>query len=157
MWPFAFEEPAMMIKEQINNDIKDAMRAKDKNLLTTLRLITAAIKQIEVDERIEVTEDRMLVILDKMTKQRKESIAQFEKANRQDLVAQEQSELEIIAKYMPEPLSTLEIEALVHEAISTTGAKQMADMGKVMGQLKSSLQGRADMTQVSALIKAKLS
>lgn len=157
MWPFAFEEPAMMIKEQINNDIKDAMRAKDKNLLTTLRLITAAIKQIEVDERIEVTEDRMLVILDKMTKQRKESIVQFEKANRQDLVAQEQSELEIIAKYMPEPLSALEIEALVHEAISITGAKQMADMGKVMGQLKGSLQGRADMTQVSALIKAKLS
>jgi uncharacterized protein YqeY len=147
----------MTIKEQLNNDVKDAMRAKNKEVLGTLRLITAAIKQIEVDERIEVDEDRMLVILDKMTKQRKESIAQYEKANRDDLVAQEQFELGIIAKYMPEPLTAAEIEALVHEAISSTGAKQMADMGKVMNQLKSQLQGRADMTQVSALIKARLS
>lgn len=147
----------MTIKEQLNNDIKDAMRAKDKNLLTTLRLITAAIKQIEVDERIDVDEDRMLVILDKMTKQRKESIAQYEKANREDLVAQEQFELGVLTKYLPEPLSAAEIETLVHEAISNTGAEKMADMGKVMGQLKTKLQGRADMTQVSALIKAKLS
>lgn len=147
----------MTIKERLNNDIKDAMRAKDKNLLTTLRLITAAIKQIEVDERIEVDEDRMLVILDKMSKQRKESIAQYEKANRDDLVAQEQYELGIIAKYLPEPLSTAEIEQLISEAITSTGAEKMADMGKVMGQLKPKLQGRADMTQVSALIKAKLS
>lgn len=146
----------MSIKERLNNDIKDAMRAKDKNLLTTLRLITAAIKQIEVDERIEVTEDRMLVILDKMTKQRKESISQFEKANRDDLVAQEQYELEILAKYMPEPLSAAEVEQLVHNAIASTGAEKMADMGKVMNHLKSSLQGRADMSQVSAMIKAKL-
>lgn len=147
----------MTIKEQLTNDVKDAMRAKDKNLLNTLRLITAAIKQIEVDERIEVDEERMLVILDKMTKQRKESIAQYEKANRDDLVAQEQYELEVIAKYMPEPLSTAEIEHLVHEAVTNTGAEKMADMGKVMGQLKPKLQGRADMAQVSALIKAKLS
>lgn len=147
----------MSIKERLNNDVKDAMRAKDKNLLTTLRLITAAIKQIEVDERIEVGEDRMLVILDKMTKQRKESIAQFEKANRDDLVAQEQFELGVLSKYLPEPLSAAEIEQLVHDAIATTGAEKMADMGKVMGQLKTKLQGRADMTHVSALIKAKLS
>jgi uncharacterized protein YqeY len=147
----------MTIKERLNNDIKDAMRAKDKNLLTTLRLITAAMKQIEVDERIEVSEERMLVILDKMTKQRKESIAQFEKANRNDLVVQEQFELGILAKYLPEPLSAAEVEQLINEAITLTGAKQMADMGKVMGQLKTKLQGRADMTQVSALIKAKLS
>ena len=147
----------MTIKEHLNNDIKDAMRAKDKNLLTTLRLISAAVKQIEVDERIEVGEERMLVILDKMSKQRKESIAQYEKANRDDLVAQEQYELGIIAKYLPEPLSAAEIEQLVNEAIATTGAEKMADMGKVMGQLKAKLQGRADMTQVSALIKAKLS
>jgi len=146
----------MTIKEQLNNDVKDAMRAKDKNLLTTLRLITSAIKQIEVDERIEVGEDRMLVILDKMTKQRKESISQFEKAGRDDLIAQEQYELNILAKYMPEPLSTAEIEQLINEAISTTGAEKMADMGKVMGQIKTKLQGRADMTQVSALIKSKL-
>lgn len=146
----------MSIKERLSNDIKDAMRAKDKNLLTTLRLITAAIKQIEVDERIEVSEERMLVILDKMTKQRKESISQFEKASRDDLIAQEQYELEILAKYMPEPLSAAEVEQLVHDAIASTGAEKMADMGKVMNQLKSSLQGRADMSQVSAMIKAKL-
>ncbi|WP_045096883.1 GatB/YqeY domain-containing protein [Legionella fallonii] len=147
----------MTIKERLNNDIKDAMRAKDKNLLTTLRLITAAVKQIEVDERIEVGEERMLAILDKMTKQRKESIAQYEKANRDDLVAQEQFELNIISRYLPEPLSAAEIEQLVKEAIAATGAEKMADMGKVMAQLKTQLQGRADMTQVSALIKAKLS
>ncbi|KTD46378.1 GatB/YqeY domain-containing protein [Legionella quateirensis] len=147
----------MSIKERLNNDIKDAMRAKDKNLLTTLRLITAAVKQIEVDERIEVTEERMLAILDKMTKQRKESISQYEKANRDDLVAQEQFELELISKYLPEPLSAAEIEQMINEAVTATGAEKMADMGKVMGQLKAKLQGRADMTQVSALIKAKLS
>ncbi|MBL7480275.1 GatB/YqeY domain-containing protein [Legionella bononiensis] len=147
----------MSIKERLNNDIKDAMRAKDKNLLTTLRLITAAVKQIEVDERIEVTEERMLAILDKMTKQRKESISQYEKANRDDLVAQEQFELEVISKYLPEPLSASEIEQMINEAVTATGAEKMADMGKVMGQLKAKLQGRADMTQVSALIKAKLS
>ena len=147
----------MSIKEQLNNDVKDAMRAKDSNLLKTLRLITAAIKQIEIDERIDVDEERMLVILDKMNKQRKESIAQFEKANREDLVAQEEYELTVIAKYMPEPLSSAEIEQLINEAVASTGAEKMADMGKVMGQLKSKLQGRADMTQVSALIKARLS
>lgn len=147
----------MTIKEQLNNDIKDAMRAKDKNLLSTLRLITAAIKQIEVDERIEVNDERMLVILDKMSKQRKESIAQFEKANRDDLVAQEQYELDVISKYLPEPLTGGEIEELVSEAIMSTGAEKMADMGKVMAILKPKLQGRADMGQVSAMIKAKLS
>lgn len=147
----------MAIKERINNDIKEAMRAKDKNLLTTLRLITAAIKQIEVDERIEVGEDRMLAILDKMTKQRKESIAQYQKAQRDDLVAQEQFELDILAQYLPEQLTATEIEHLIKEAIATTGAATMADMGKVMAQLKSKLQGRADMAQVSALIKALLS
>ncbi|CAM4471040.1 MAG: putative protein YqeY [Legionella sp.] len=147
----------MTIKERLNNDIKDAMRAKDKNLLTTLRLITAAVKQIEVDERIDVDEERMLAILDKMSKQRKESISQYEKANRDDLVAQEQFELSIIAKYLPEPLSAAEVEKLVQDAIASTGAEKMADMGKVMAQLKPSLQGRADMSQVSTLIKAKLS
>ncbi|PJD94683.1 MAG: glutamyl-tRNA amidotransferase [Legionella sp.] len=147
----------MNIKEQITNDIKDAMRAKDKNVLSTLRLITAAVKQIEVDERIDVDEDRMLVILDKMTKQRKESIAQYQKANRDDLVAQEQFELEIIAKYMPEPFSSEEINLLIQEAIKETGAEKMSDMGKVMALLKNKLQGRADMALVSSLIKAQLS
>lgn len=146
----------MSIKEQLNNDIKDAMRAKERELLNTLRLITAAIKQIEVDERIEVDDERMLVILDKMTKQRKESIAQFEKAQRDDLVAQEQFELKIISKYLPEPLSNEAIETLITEAIQATGATQMSDMGKVMGIVKAKVQGRADMAQVSQLIKAKL-
>ncbi|HHT0594021.1 TPA: GatB/YqeY domain-containing protein [Legionella anisa] len=147
----------MTIKERLNNDVKDAMRAKDKELLSTLRLITAAVKQVEVDERIEVDDERMLVILDKMSKQRKESIAQYEKANRDDLVAQEQYELEVLKKYLPEPLSATEIEKMVHDAIMSTGAEKMADMGKVMALLKPSLQGRADMAQVSAMIKAKLS
>lgn len=146
----------MTLKERLTNDIKDAMRAKDKNLLTTLRLITAAVKQIEVDERIEVDEERMIAILDKMTKQRKESIAQFEKAGRADLVAQEEFELTVLSQYLPEPLSAAEVEQLINEAISATGAVKMADMGKVMAQLKSSLQGRADMAQVSAMIKARL-
>lgn len=100
----------MTIKERLNNDIKEAMRAKEKELLATLRLITAAVKQVEVDERIEVDDERMLVILDKMSKQRKESIAQYEKANRDDLVAQEQFELNILKNYLPEPLSAAEIE-----------------------------------------------
>lgn len=167
MWPFGIctnpssltskpKDYIMTIKERLNNDIKDAMRAKDRDLLTTLRLITAAVKQIEVDERVEVDEERMLVILDKMSKQRKESITQFEKANRNDLVAQEQFELAILSKYLPEPLSAAEIEQLLNDAIAATGAEKMADMGKVMAQLKPSLQGRADMTQVSALIKARL-
>lgn len=146
----------MSIKEQINNDVKDAMRAKDKNLLSVLRLITAAVKQVEVDERIEVDDSRMLVILDKMTKQRKESITQYEKANRTDLVTQEQFELNILSKYLPEPLSEAEIERCIQEAIVATGAEKMADMGKVMAILKNQLQGRADMAKVSALIKAKL-
>lgn len=147
----------MTIKEQINNDIKDAMRAKDKNLLNALRLISAAVKQIEVDERIEVDDERMLVILDKMSKQRKESIAQFEKASRDDSVAQEQFELNVISKYLPEPLTDNEIEELISDAIKSTGAEKMSDMGKVMAILKPKLQGRADMAQVSARIKEKLS
>ena len=146
----------MSIKEQLNHDIKEAMRAREKELLNTLRLISAAVKQIEVDERVEVDEERMLVILDKMTKQRKESIAQFEKANRDDLVAQEQFELNLIAKYLPEPLSAAEIETLIQDAINATGASQIADMGKVMGLVKGKVQGRADMAQVSQLIKSKL-
>ncbi|AUH70796.1 Transamidase GatB domain protein [Legionella sainthelensi] len=147
----------MTIKERLNNDIKEAMRAKEKELLATLRLITAAVKQVEVDERIEVDDERMLVILDKMSKQRKESIAQYEKANRDDLVAQEQFELNILKNYLPEPLSAAEIEKMIHDAVAETGATKMADMGKVMALLKPNLQGRADMAQVSVLIKAKLS
>lgn len=147
----------MTIKERINNDLKDAMRARDKQKLNTLRLVTAAIKQIEVDERIEVDEARMLLILDKLAKQRKESIAQFSAANRQDLVEQEQFELDLIGQYLPTPLTEAEIENLVAEALAESGASQMSDMAKVMTILKPQVQGRADMGKISALIKAKLS
>ncbi|ARG98229.1 GatB/YqeY domain-containing protein [Legionella micdadei] len=147
----------MTIKDCISNDLKDAMRARDKKKLDTLRLVTAAVKQVEVDERIVVDDERMLIILDKLAKQRKESIAQFQTAGRDDLVAQEQYELEIISHYLPEPLSDQEIEALIAKALADTGATKMSDMGKVMTQLKPQVQGRADMSKVSQLIKAKLS
>ncbi len=147
----------MTIKERISNDLKDAMRARDQHKLDALRLITAAIKQIEVDERIDVDEARMLVILDKLAKQRNESIAQFSSAGRDDLVKQEQFELDIIHQYMPEPLSDAEIATLVEQAFIDVDAKVMSDMGKVMAQLKPLMQGRADMAKVSAMIKAKLS
>jgi uncharacterized protein len=145
------------IKDKINADLKDAMRAKDKRKLDTLRLVTAAIKQVEVDERIVVEDDRMLIILDKMAKQRNESIQQFKAAARTDLVEQEQYELELLSQYLPEPLSDAEIHDLVEQALTTVDAKQMSDMGKVMACLKPLLQGRADMSKVSALLKARLS
>lgn len=147
----------MSIKSRINDDLKSAMRAKEKKTLETLRLITAAIKQVEVDERIEVDEARLLVILDKMAKQRKESIAQFEKAKRQDLIDQEVFELQLIGQYLPEPLSEDAIHTLIDEAIQQTAAEKMSDMGRVMAILKPTLQRRADMSAVSALIKARLS
>lgn len=147
----------MTIKDRLSNDLKDAMRARDKKTLDTLRLVTAAVKQVEVDERIVVDEERMLVILDKLAKQRKESIAQFQAAGRDDLVAQEQFELDLISQYLPEPLSEADIEALIAKAFADVGAEKMSDMGKVMAQLKPQLQGRADMSKVSAMIKARLS
>lgn len=147
----------MSIKDRINDDLKDAMRARDKTKLDALRLITAAIKQIEVDERISVDDERMLVILDKMAKQRKESITQFSTANRQDLVEQEQFELNLINHYLPEPLTEEEISNLIAKVMQETGASKMSDMGKVMAALKPLLQGRADMSKVSGLIKTKLS
>lgn len=147
----------MTIKDRINDDLKNAMRARDKKKLDTLRLVTAAIKQVEVDERIVVDEERMLVILDKLAKQRKESIAQFQAAGRDDLVAQEEFELNIIGHYLPEPLSEAEIEVLIAKALADAEATKMSDMGKVMTLLKPQLQGRADMSKISAMIKAKLS
>ena len=146
----------MSLKDRILQDVKDAMRAKDKPRLATLRLITAAIKQQEVDERIELNNAQVLALLDKMCKQRRESISQFEKAGRDDLIAQETSELELIQTYLPEQLSEDEITALIEETMAATGAASIKDMGKVMGQLKPKLQGRADMGAVSAMIKAKL-
>ena len=146
----------MSLKERIQEDVKDAMRARDKPRLATIRLITAAIKQREVDERIELDDTQVLVVLDKMCKQRRESISQFEQAGRDDLAAQEKAELELIQQYLPEQLSEAEINELIDAAMQATGASSMKDMGKVMGQLKPKLQGRADMGAVSALIKARL-
>ena len=146
----------MSLKERIQQDVKDAMRAKDKPRLGTIRLITAAIKQREVDERIELDDAQVLVVLDKMCKQRRESITQFEQAGRDDLAAQEKAELEMIQQYLPEQLGEAEINELIDAAMEQTGASSMKDMGKVMGQLKPKLQGRADMGAVSALIKARL-
>lgn len=146
----------MSIKDQVTNDLKDAMRARDQKTLSALRLITAAVKQIEVDERIEIDEARMLIILDKMVKQRNESISQFKAAGRDDLVTQEEFELALITRYLPEPLSEKEITEAVEQALIAVGAEKMSDMGRVMAELKPKLQGRADMSKISAMIKARL-
>jgi uncharacterized protein YqeY len=141
---------------RINDDVKAAMKAKDKPRLGVLRLITAAIKQREVDEQITLNDEQVLAVLEKMVKQRKDSITQYEKAGRDELAQQEAFEIGIIQDYMPEQLSDAEIDALISEAISSSGAESMKDMGKVMGLLKPKLAGRADMGAVSAKIKAKL-
>ena len=133
------------------------MKAKDKARLGVLRLITAAIKQREVDEKITLNDEQVLAVLEKMVKQRKDSIAQYEKAGRDELAQQEAFEIGIIQEYLPEQLSEEEINALIDEAIGSSGAESMKDMGKVMGMLKPKLAGRADMGAVSGKIKAKLS
>ncbi len=142
---------------RIQEDVKAAMKAKDKARLGALRLITAAIKQKEVDERTELNDDQVIAVLEKMVKQRKDSIAQYEKAGRTELAEQEAFEIGIIQEYLPEPLSEAEIDALITEAIKATGAAGMKDMGKVMGWLKPRLAGRADMGKVSQTIKKRLS
>ena len=146
----------MSIKDRIQQDMKDAMRAKEKARLGTIRLILAAIKQREVDERIELDDTQVIAVLDKMAKQRRESISQFEQAGRDDLIAQENAELGIILPYLPEALGEDELNALIEAAMEATGASSIKDMGKVMGQLKPKIQGRADMGAVSALIKSRL-
>ena len=145
------------LKPQLTNDMKSSMKSGDKHRLGVVRLILAAIKQIEVDERIELDNTRILSVLDKMAKQRRESISQFGAANRDDLVAIEQAEIEIIKEYLPEALSDSEINDLVEQSIVATGAESIKDMGKLMGVLKPQLQGRADMGKVSQLIKSRLS
>ncbi len=147
----------MSVKETLQQDMKAAMRGADKRRLGVIRLIMAAIKQREVDERIELDDTQTIAVLDKMAKQRRESIDQFQKAGRDDLVEQESFELEILKAYLPEQLGDAEVDALIAEAIETTGASSMKDMGKVMGLLRDKLQGRADMGAVSARIKARLS
>ncbi len=133
------------------------MKSGDKKRLGVIRLMLAAIKQIEVDERIELDDTRVIAVLDKMAKQRRESITQFDQAGRDDLSEIEQAELKIIREYLPEALSEAEINQLVEQTIASTGAASIKDMGKVMGMLKPKLQGRADMGQVSQLIKSRLS
>jgi len=145
------------LSARINDDVKAAMKAKDKARLGVLRLITAAIKQREVDERITLNDEQVLAVLEKMIKQRKDSIIQYEKAGRDELAQQEAFEIGIIQDYMPEQLSDDEIDALIAEAISSSGAESMKDMGKVMGLLKPKLAGRADMGKVSQIIKKQLS
>lgn len=143
-------------RQTILDDIKIAMKAGDKPRLATLRLISAAIKQREVDEREELDEENIMALLDKMLKQRRESIAQYSKAGRDDLVAQEEQESELIQTYLPAPLTDEEITAIIDSAVSDSGAASVKDMGKVMGLVKPQLQGRADMGSVSKTIKARL-
>jgi uncharacterized protein YqeY len=147
----------MSLKAQILDDVKNAMRAQDRERLGALRLISAAIKQIEVDERIELNDTQVLAVLDKMVKQRRESLEQFEKAGREDLAAKERFELGILQGYMPEPLGEAELAALIQSAIARLGASSIRDMGPVMNALRAQVQGRADMKAVSEAVKAQLS
>ena len=146
----------MTLKAQILEDVKTAMRARDQKRLTALRLITAAIKQIEVDQRIELDDQAVLAVLGKMVKQRRESLAQYESAGRHDLAEQEQFELDLISVYLPEALSDEEVAALIKQAIADTGASSIRDMGAVMNKLRGEVQGRADMKAVSSTVKAQL-
>ena len=147
----------MSLKERITEDMKNAMRAKDSGRLGTIRMITAAIKQREVDERIVLDDNQVLAVVEKMIKTRKESITQFESGGRADLVAKEQAELAVLQVYLPAQMSEAEIDALIAEAVAATGATSIKDMGKVMGIVKAKAQGKADMGAVSARIKQKLS
>jgi uncharacterized protein YqeY len=146
----------MTLQARIQEDMKAAMRSGDKERLGTIRLIMAAIKQREVDERITLDDSQLLGVLEKMGKQRRESMTQFQAGGRADLVAKEAAELAIINAYMPAALSDAELDALIAEAISATGATSIKDMGKVMGLIKTRAQGRADMAAVGARIKARL-
>lgn len=146
----------MSIKQTISEDMKTLMRAKDTARLGAVRLLQASIKQKEVDERIELTDDQVLSVIQKMLKQRKDSIEAYQKANRQDLIDQEQLEIDVLTKYMPEPLSDAEVSKIIDDVIAEVNAKDMKDMGKVVGILKSQISGRADMGQVSKIVREKL-
>ena len=148
--------PDSPLKAQINEAMKAAMRAKEKERLGTIRLVLAEIKKVEVDERIDPDDVRVTSILDKMVKQRRDSIKQFTDAGRDELAAKEQTEIEVIQEFLPQPLSKEEVASLIEEAIASTGAASMQDMGKVMGQLKPQMAGKADMGKVSGLIKQRL-
>ena len=146
----------MSLKERITEDMKAAMRAGDKDRLGCIRMINAAIKQREVDERIQLDDTQVLSVLEKMIKQRKEALTQFQAGGRADLVAKESAEISLISGYLPAQLTETELEALIADAISSTGAQSVKDMGKVMGIVKQKAQGRADMSAVGARIKARL-
>ena len=146
----------MSLKGQITDDMKSAMKAGNKDRLKVVRLIMAAIKQVEVDQRIELDDTAVLTVLDKMVKQRRDSVEQFQKGNRNDLADIELAEIAVLEDYLPEQLSDAELDAMIDEAISSVGAESIRDMGKVMGQIKSKAAGRADMGAVGARVKARL-
>jgi hypothetical protein len=146
----------MNLRERLNDEIKSAMKAREPERLAALRLMLAAVKQREVDERVTLDDAGVISVVEKMIKQRRDSIAQFEKAARQDLADKERFEIGVIEAYLPQQLGAGEIEAIVAEAIAASGAKSAADMGKVMGLVKPRVAGRADMGKVSALVKGKL-
>jgi hypothetical protein len=146
----------MALIEQLKEEQKSAMKAKDKPRLGTIRLALSAIKQREVDEKITLTDDDILAVLTKMVKQRRDSVAQYEEAGRQELADAEQAEIAVLEEFMPQPLTEEEVSALIETAIVDSGAAGMQDMGKVMGVLKPQIQGRADMGKVSGLVRAKL-
>lgn len=145
------------LKLRINEDVKAAMRGRDKERLSTLRMMLAAIKQKEVDDRVELNQNQVLIVLDKLAKQHRDSIEQFSKAGRDDLVTKETAELAVVSEYLPQPLSDAEIDNLVEEAIGAAAATGKQDMSKVMGILKPRVQGRADMGKVSGIVQQKLS
>jgi uncharacterized protein len=146
----------MQLRERVNEDVKLAMKARATERLGTLRLLTAAMKQREVDDRITLDDAGVVAVIEKMLKQRKDSVAQYEKAGRQDLADAETREMAILQAYLPQQLSEAEVAAIVAEAVAATGATAPSDMGKVMAIVKPKLAGRADMGRVSALVKAKL-
>ena len=146
----------MQLRERVNEDVKLAMKARETERLGTLRLLTAAMKQREVDERITLDDAGVVAVIEKMLKQRKDSVAQYEKAGRQDLADAEKREMAILQAYLPQQLAEAEVAAIIAEAVAATGAAAPSDMGKVMAIVKPKLAGRADMGRVSALVKAKL-
>jgi len=146
----------MSLKAQITEDMKSAMKAGEKDRLKVVRLILAAIKQVEVDQRIELDDAAVLGVLEKMVKQRRDSVDQFQKGDRNDLAEIELAEIAVLENYLPEQLSDAEVDALIDAAIEATGAESMRDMGKVMGQVKAKAAGRADMGAVGAKVKARL-
>lgn len=146
----------MSLKAQITEDMKSAMKAGEKDRLKVVRLVLAAIKQVEVDTRTDLDDAAVLSVLEKMVKQRRDSVEQFEKGGREDLAAIETAEIAVLETYLPEQLSAEDLDAMIDEAISATGAESMRDMGKVMGQIKAQAAGRADMGAVGAKVKARL-